>query len=51
MLSHRVTVKRKAATWALGKMGPRAAAAIPELHRLKSDQTGGGTARYTVCPP
>ena len=36
-LSDPAPAKRKAATWALGEMGSRASAAIPELRRLTSD--------------
>jgi HEAT repeat protein len=36
-LSDPAPAKRKAATWALGEIGPRASAAIPELRRLTSD--------------
>jgi HEAT repeat protein len=36
-LSDPVAAKRKAATWALGKMGPGATAAVPDLRRLASD--------------
>jgi HEAT repeat protein len=36
-LSDPAPAKRKAASWALGEMGPRASAAMPELRRLTSD--------------